>query len=139
MPEHPLRFVSTPQAEIEEAPWGVHEWLAKPELTESEHLSLVRVTMPPGQAHQFHRHPAMEEILYCIDGRAEQWVGREKAIIGPGDIAHIPMNEVHGTYNIFDDPVVFIAILSPAVFEGPALIDMANQDPWNSIKTPMEQ
>ncbi len=61
---HPLTFITTAEAQVEELPWGPHEWLAKGGLTESSLLQLVRVTMPPGQAHQFHRHPSMEEIIY---------------------------------------------------------------------------
>ena len=52
-------------------------------LTEADHLLLVRVTMPPGKAHAFHRHPSMEEIIYVIVGTAEQWVDRGSRILGP--------------------------------------------------------
>ena len=48
------------------------------------------------------------------------------------------MDEVHGTYNVFDEPVVFVAILSPAVFDGPALVDVSRDEPWCSLKTPFD-
>ena len=73
-----LRFVSTANCVVEELPWGPHEWLVRPDLTEGRDLLLVRVTMPPGEAHQFHRHPHQEEALYYLEGRAEQWVGEEE-------------------------------------------------------------
>ena len=133
-----LRFVSGSEVEIEELPWGPHEWLVKEGLTDNEHLMLVRVRMPPGCAHQFHRHPLMEEILYYLEGRAQQWVGEHHRILGPGDVAHIPMNEVHGTYNVFEEPVTFLAILGPAKIQGPMLIDVYKDEPWCSIKHPME-
>jgi quercetin dioxygenase-like cupin family protein len=133
---HCLCFVTSKEAEVEVLPWGPHEWLARVGLTASEHLQLVRVTMPGGKAHRFHRHPSMEEILYVLEGRAEQWVGREKRILGPGELAHVPRNEVHGTYNVFDRPLVFLAILSPARFEGPALVDVSREEPWCSLKDP---
>jgi len=98
---------------------------------------MVRVLMPPGRAHQFHRHPTMEEIIYVVSGTAEQWVGREKKLLGPGDIAHIPADVVHGTYNAGDDTLVFLAILAPAVFEGPALVDVHLEEPWRTLKPPM--
>ena len=129
-----LRFVTSADAEVEVLPWGPHEWLARPGLTESKLLQLVRVTMPPGAAHRFHRHPALEELLYVVSGRAEQWVGRESRILGPGDVAHVPVDVVHGTYNVFGEPLVFLAILSPAVFEGPALIDVSGEEPWRSLR-----
>ena len=133
-----LRFVSGSDVEIEELPWGPHEWLVREGLTDNEHLMLVRVHMPPGCAHQFHRHPHMEEILYYLEGRAQQWVGRQHRILGPGDVAHVPMNEVHGTYNIFEEPVTFLAILGPAKIQGPMLIDVYKDEPWCSIKHPVE-
>src|SRR5262245_42102760 len=129
-----LRFVTSKEAVVEELPWGPHEWLARAGLTESQQLQLVRVTMPAGKAHRFHRHPALEELLYVVDGRVEQWVGREKRVLGPGEVAHVPTNEVHGAYNVLARPVVCLAILSPAVFEGPALIDVSLDEPWRSLK-----
>ena len=137
--EHCLRFVTQADCEVEELPWGPHEWLARPGLVDAELLQLVRVTMPAGKAHAFHRHPHMEERLYILEGKAEQWVGRESRILGPGEVAHIPMNEVHGTYNVFDDRLVFLAILSPAKFEGPALVDVSHEEPWCSLKTPFTE
>jgi quercetin dioxygenase-like cupin family protein len=129
-----LRFVTSREAVVEELPWGPHEWLARAGLTDSRLLQLVRVTMPPGKAHRFHRHPAMEELVYVLSGRVEQWVGRESRVLGPGELAHVPMNEVHGSYNVFETPLVFLAILSPAVFEGPALVDVSDDEPWRSLR-----
>jgi len=132
--EHALRFVTTDEMSVETLPWGPHEWLSRPELTDPDQLMLVRVRMPPGKAHAFHRHPAMEEILYVISGHAEQWVGKSSRMLGPGEIAHIPRDEVHGTYNTSDDTLVFLAILSPAKFDGPWLVDVSGEEPWRSIR-----
>jgi quercetin dioxygenase-like cupin family protein len=130
----PLRFVTSTEMAVETLPWGPHEWLCRPGLTEARQLQLVRVRMPPGQGHAFHRHPAMEEIIYVVSGRAEQWVGEASRSLGPGGIAHIPTNVVHGTYNEGTDTLVFLAILSPAIFEGPALIDVSGEEPWASLR-----
>ena len=123
--------------QVDPSPWGPHEWLSRPGLTDAEELLLVRVLMPAGKAHQFHRHPAMEEIIYVISGTAEQWVDQEKRVLGPGDSAHIPRDVVHGTYNAGADTLVFLAILSPATFQGPALVDVHTEAPWRSLRTPM--
>jgi quercetin dioxygenase-like cupin family protein len=131
------RFIGATEMQVEPSPWGPHEWLSRPGLTDAEELLLVRVKMPTGKAHQFHRHPAMEEIIYVISGVAEQWVDREKRILRPGDSAHIPRDVVHGTYNAGDETLVFLAILSPAEFEGPALVDVHTEEPWRSLKKPM--
>lgn len=133
----PFRFVTSAEMQVETAPWGPHEWLSRPGLTAAEQLLLVRVRMPAGTAHQFHRHPAMEEIIYVESGTAEQWVDRDKRILGPGESAHIPRDVVHGTYNAGRDTLVFLAILSPARFEGPALVDVHLDEPWRSLRAPM--
>lgn len=137
MPSRPFRFVTSGEMEVEGSPWGPHDWLSRPGLTDAEQLLLVRVTMPPGRAHQFHRHPALEEIIYVISGTAEQWVSRENRTLRAGESAHIPRDVVHGTYNAGGDPLVFLAILSPARFEGPAIVEVHTEEPWRSLKTPM--
>ena len=128
------RFVTRNEAERFVNELGPHEWLCKPGLTECDKLKLIRVEMKPGQGHGFHRHPHMEEIIYILSGRGEQWVGTEFRILGPGDCAHIPMDVVHGVHNIGGDCLVFLAILSPANIDGPATIEMADQEPWKSLR-----
>ena len=132
---HALRFVTSQDVQVEQLPWGPHEWLCRPGLTDPRELLLVRVRMPPGTGHAFHRHPAMEEIIYVISGTAEQWVDRDVRSLGAGDIAHIKAGVVHGTYNAGQEPLVFLAILSPATFEGPALVDVSADEPWRSMRS----
>lgn len=129
-----LRFVTAAEMEVETLPWGPHEWLSRPGLTAAKHLLLVRVRMPPGQGHAFHRHPAMEEIIYVVSGRAEQWVERESRILEAGDTAHIPPDMVHGTWNAGDETLVFLAILAPAESEDPALVDVSADAPWATLR-----
>jgi quercetin dioxygenase-like cupin family protein len=129
-----LRFVTAKDMQVEELPWGPHEWLSRPGLTQAEELLLVRVRMPPGEGHAFHRHPAMEEIIYVISGRAEQWVDTESRTLGPGDVAHIPRDVVHGTYNSGGETLVFLALLAPARSDAPAVVDMASEEPWRSMR-----
>ncbi|CAN5887191.1 hypothetical protein BH24ACI4_BH24ACI4_29990 [soil metagenome] len=131
-----LRFVTSGDAEVEMAPWGKHWWLSKPELTGTELLTLVRVTMRPGAGHQFHYHPAREEIIYIVDGVAEQWVDREKRRLVAGEIAFIPRNVAHAIHNRSKRPMTFLAILSPAEAEGPFLVDCYDDEPWRSLRKP---
>ncbi len=134
MPEPTRRFVTSGDAIVEQLPWGPHEWISRPDIVAAKHLLLVRVRMPAGQAHAFHRHPHMEEIVYVEQGMAEQWVDHDARMLGPGEAAHIPVNTVHGTYNAGPSTLVFLAILSPADAEGPALIDMSQEAPWNTLR-----
>jgi quercetin dioxygenase-like cupin family protein len=66
--QHFLCFVTSAEAQVEVMPWGRHEWFSRAGLTGAEQLQVVRVTMPPGKAHAFHRHPGFEEVLYVLSG-----------------------------------------------------------------------
>ena len=133
------RFVTSADARVEFAPWGKHWWLSDPELTRTEQLTLVRVRMRPGTGHQFHYHPAREEIIYIVDGVAEQWVDREKRQLKAGDIAFIPKRVVHAIFNRSRRPMSFLAILSPARAKGPFLVDCYNDEPWRSLLEPVRR
>ncbi len=98
---------------------------------------MVRVTIDPGRCHGFHTHPHREELIYVLSGQAEQWVGREQKILNTGDVAFIPKGEVHGTYNPFGEPVVFLAILAPAKAPDPALVDVSQEEPWAGMRKGM--
>jgi quercetin dioxygenase-like cupin family protein len=127
-------FVGKERVQIEELPWGPHHWLCRPGLVNSEKLAVVRVHMPPGTGHAFHRHPTMEEIIYVVEGKAEQWVDRQCRTLEKGEIAHIPIGVVHGTYNPFDRTLVFLAILSPGTLDGPGAVDASATEPWCSLR-----
>jgi len=130
----PPRFIDARNAQIELAPWGKHWWLSRPGFTDTRQLTLVRVTMRPGTGHRFHYHPAREEIIYVIDGVAEQWVDREKRTLKAGECAFIRENVVHAIHNASKKPMTFLAILSPAEAEGPFLVDCYDEEPWRSLR-----
>ena len=90
--------------------------------------------MEAGRSHPFHTHPTREELIYIISGRAEQWVGREHRILGPGETAFIPMGEPHGTFNPFRERLVFLAILAPSDAAEPGIVDVSTEEPWASIR-----
>jgi quercetin dioxygenase-like cupin family protein len=129
------RFVSFAQAEVEEVPPGkTHYWHCKPGMVADTSLMFVRAQLQPGQAHRFHHHPHMEEILYILSGTAEQWVEREKRIMKPGESLYLPVGMVHGTYNVGEGILDFLAVLSPAKNPGPVTVDVSNEVPWKSLR-----
>ncbi|MEY4938889.1 MAG: hypothetical protein RIQ93_624 [Verrucomicrobiota bacterium] len=139
MPTPDRRFVQLPEAIRERSPWTNNEWLCRPDIVPAEKLLLLRATMPAMHAHPFHHHPHREEILYVLQGRAEQWVAKERRMLGPGDVAHIPAGMIHATYNPHAEPLVFLAILSPAQLGGelaaaPDPTDVSRQEPWSSLR-----
>lgn len=128
------RFVTKAEAVRFQSPWTIEEWLCRSDIVNNQHLMLVRANMDPYRSHPFHTHPTREELIYILAGQAEQWVSREKRILKAGEMAFIPMGEVHGTYNPFPEPLVFLAILSPAQAAEPGIVDVSTQEPWASIR-----
>lgn len=134
----PNYFVDQDNVEHGDSPWCHVEWLCKPGLTSPELLLLVRAIMPPGKGHNFHWHPGREEIVYVISGTAEQWVGEEKRIMQAGDSAHVPREMVHATYNVGEDPLVFLAVLGPAETGSEDFtLDASGEEPWKSLREPV--
>jgi quercetin dioxygenase-like cupin family protein len=135
-------FIQIADAFRETNAWTNNEWLCRPELVAAEKLLLVRANMAPMHCHPFHLHPHREEIIYVLYGRAEQWVGTEKRILSAGEMAHIPPGTIHATYNPHAEPLVFLAILSPAklpddLAAAPDPQDVSAQEPWASIRKGM--
>jgi quercetin dioxygenase-like cupin family protein len=128
------RFVSFRETEVEKLPGKTHYWHCRPGMVADTNLLFVRAQLPPGQAHPFHFHPKMEEILYVISGSAEQWVEKEKRPMKPGDSLYLPAGIVHGTYNTAGETLDFLAVLSPAKSEGPVTVEVAAQEPWKSLR-----
>lgn len=133
------RFVQLAEVAREPNLWTNNEWLCRPDLVAAEKLLLVRANMDPMHCHPFHYHPHREEIIHVVYGQAEQWVGNEYRILRAGEIAHIPPGVVHATYNPHPEPLVFLAILSPAKLSdelaaAPDPFDVSTQEPWASLR-----
>ncbi|MBI4625788.1 MAG: cupin domain-containing protein [Verrucomicrobia bacterium] len=136
------RFVQIADALREANAWTNNEWLCRPDVVAAEKLLLVRANMDPMHCHPFHFHPHREEIIYVIYGRAEQWVGREYRILRAGEMAHIPAGTIHATYNPHAEPLVFLAILSPArlpddLAVAPDPNDVSASAAWVSVRQGM--
>ena len=129
------RFVSFNETEVEHVPGRTHHWYCKPGMVADTNLLFVRAHLQPGQAHKFHYHPQMEEILYMLSGTAEQWVEKEKRVLRAGDSIYLPAGVVHGTYNIGSEVLDFLAILSPAKSAGPPTVEVGDREPWKSLRS----
>jgi quercetin dioxygenase-like cupin family protein len=130
MPNH---FVTGANVQHGDLPWCHVEWMSNPEIVGARDILLVRATFDPGKAHRFHVHPGREEIIYVLEGTAEQWVGQEKRLLKPGEMAHIPKNTPHATYNNSSATLKFLAILSPVEAEGEFALDVSDHEPWRSL------
>ncbi len=131
------RFVTAAEKVDFLSPWTLEEWLVRPDIVPARELLMVRANMEPGRSHPFHTHPTREEIIYILSGRAEQWCGKDRRILGPGEMVLIPKGEVHGTYNPFRERLVFLAILSPSHADEPGVVDVSSEAPWAGLRESM--
>lgn len=130
----PIRFIKATDAIREPFDGRVNRWLCRPGQTEAKDLAVVEAEFAVGEGHDFHTHPELEECIYVLSGRIEQWVDRERKVLEAGDLAHIPKGMAHATFNAGQTPARILAILSPGSCPGPGLVDVSQQDPWKSMR-----
>ena len=129
------RFAIAKDVAPEILDWGQLRWMSNPPSTGAGQLTVIDVRLSPGKGHDFHKHPDQEEVILVVAGKVEQWVDREKRILGPGDSAFIPADVVHASFNIGDGEAKIAAILGPCVGEiGYELVDVAGDAPWNTLR-----
>ena len=113
-----------------ELDWGTHGWLSNPPTTNNKQLTVIDVELLPGKGHDFHKHPDQEEVIVCVNGRVDQWVGEEKRKLNPDDAACINADEVQATFNEGGESAFGNAILGPCVGDtGYELVDVAHEAP----------
>ncbi len=129
------KFVIAKETKLDVLDWGKLGWMSNPPNTGAKQLTVIDVNLSPGKGHDFHKHPDQEEVIYVVSGKVEQWVDREKRVLGAGDCAFIPADMVHASFNVGDSDAKIVAILGPCVGEiGYELVDMAAEEPWKSLR-----
>ena len=129
------KFVIAREIEAKIDDSGSTSRLSDPTRTGARQLTVIDVNFEPGKGHNFHKHPDQEEVILVIAGSVEQWIDREKRILGPGDSAFIPAGIVHASFNPGDRPAKIVAILGPCRGpDGYEVIDVANEAPWNTLR-----
>lgn len=130
------KFRIAHEIEPSDAPWGFFRSLTSPAVTNSTQLTTLDATIAPGKGHDFHVHPAQEELIWIVAGQVEQWVDREMRVLGPGDAAFIPAGVVHCSFNVGKGDARMIAIFGPSV--GPAgmeAVEVAGDAPWKGLRS----
>ena len=129
------KFVIRKEVSPEVLDWGELRWLSNPPTTGARQLTVIDVSLAPGKGHDFHKHPDQEEVLLIIAGEVEQWLDREKRLLGPGDSVFIPAGMVHASFNAGSGEAKLAAILGPCVGEvGYVSVEMADEAPWNTLR-----
>lgn len=128
------KFVKAGELPQEKVSGRDHYWHYNPEISRQAETILVKVVVPVGGGHPFHRHPEMNEILYILKGRAEQWVEGEMQLMETGDSVYIAPDVVHATYNAGDEELEFLAVLSPATGWKAGTIDESGKLPYSEMR-----
>jgi quercetin dioxygenase-like cupin family protein len=131
----PGKFTIAKEIEVKIDDSGGSSRLSDPHSTGARQLTVIDVNFDPGKGHNFHKHPDQEEVILVVAGLVEQWVDREKRILGPGDSAFIPADVVHASFSAANQPAKIVAILGPCV--GPTgyeVVDVANDAPWSTLR-----
>ena len=130
------KFIIRSETPREQLDWGTLGWLSNPPTTNNKNLTVIDVELFPGKGHDFHKHPDQEEVIVCVKGILEQWVGEEMRMLKPGDSVFIQADEVHATFNMGDESAYALAILGPCVGEiGYEVVEVADQAPWNTLRS----
>ena len=130
------KFILAAGAEREELDWGTFFWISRPATTGSRDLAVIYVEIRPGKGHDFHRHPAQDEVIHVLEGSLEQWLGSESRRVDAGDSVFVPRGLVHASFNDSCSMVKALAILGPcAGAEGYELEDVSQQAPWSGLRS----
>ena len=131
----PGKFVIAKEIGLKLDDFGTSSRLSDPPTTGAKQLTVIEVNFDPGKGHNFHKHPDQEEVIVVVSGVVEQWVDRERRILGPGDSAFIPADVVHASFNPGDHPATILAILGPCMGPlGYEVVDVAGDVPWNALR-----
>ena len=129
------KFVIKSETPTEELDWGKLTWICRPPSTGNKQLTTIDVELSPGNGHAFHKHPDQEEVIVCLSGTVEQWIGEEKRTLGPGDAVFLDADVVHATYNDSNETARLLVTLGPCVgADGYELVDVAEEEPWKSLR-----
>lgn len=128
------KFVKEKDMMFEKAFGRHHYWHYHPEVLAGAQSYMVKVVVPKGDGHNFHRHPKMHEILYVLKGIAEQWIEDEMQILEVGDSVYIDADVVHATFNAGKSELEFVAILSPPEGWEEGTLDVSQELPYANYR-----
>lgn len=130
------KFILKDNVERETPDWGELGWICRPSQTGAAQLTVIEVMLNPGGGHDFHKHPDQEEVITVVSGEIVQWLEDRKQHLGPGDSIFIDAGVVHASFNESDQKAKLMVSLSPCMGEsGYEVVDVADQRPWNTLRT----
>lgn len=96
-------------------PWGTINLLSEPALTGGQTMTFGEVIVEPGSGHGRHNHPDADEVIFVVEGVAEQMLDdKPPVVIRAGACIWIPRGVYHGTVNTGNSPLRLIVVYAPA-------------------------
>jgi mannose-6-phosphate isomerase-like protein (cupin superfamily) len=111
-----MRVVDLEELPAEEWRPGVRTKMRASAANGAAQLCLFEQWCDPGQGAPTHLH-AVEEVLHVISGRAEVWVGEDRATLTGGQLVVVPAGRRHGFSNSGTEILHFTSTLAAPVFE----------------------
>jgi len=78
-------------------------------LIKGERMQIALVRKAKGSGARPHHHPN-EQFHYVIQGKLKAMVEGQEALVGPGEVIHIPPNAIHATVATPEEDVVFFTV-----------------------------
>jgi quercetin dioxygenase-like cupin family protein len=90
------------------------EQLLFPESCPDSHVTVTRVTIPPGATSPRHMHENSEQVWVAISGYGTLLLAEnQEASLREGDVLLLAPGEVHGFFNNGQQPFVYISVTNP--------------------------
>ncbi len=87
-----------------------------PENSESERVTITRVTMPPGATNPRHSHASSEQVWVALEGAGTLLLGEGKTVaFSAGDVVRFSDGETHGLVNSGEETFTYISVTSPPI------------------------
>ena len=129
------KFVMQSEMTTDHVDWGSIGWRARPENTGCKTFVVMDVGLEPGFGHDFHKHPAQDELITVLAGTIEQWIESDKTILEVGDSVYLDKNVVHASFNVGDVSARLFVVLAPSIGdEGYQLVDVSSEEPWSGLR-----
>ena len=98
--------------------YGKRKILVDPESAGSKHVRVSITEYAPDRAHEMHRHPNQEEVIYIVDGEGISRTKDGDMPINTGAYVFIPADTDHATINVSKDRPMKAIIMKSPPYEG---------------------
>lgn len=106
-----MTALQTSSVDILEAAWTNDAF--RREVLTGEHEQVVVMTIPPGGEIGEEVHPATDQVLAFVDGRAEARLDGVASQVGPNDLVFVRAGTRHNFINVGELPLRLITIYAP--------------------------